>query len=141
MRPGLGIGQQRTTKIKEIDWTSAQEAVELVSGKWTIRIIAALWHGARRHGSLRRAVGSGVSDKVLTETLRRMEHARLLTRRVEPGNPPAVFYSLSPLGRSLADPLHAMAAWRTSTSSLRAVEPASKTRGHRDDGHAPGGSR
>lgn len=123
MRPGFGIGQQCTINTKEINWSSAQATVELVSGKWTIRIIAVLWQGSRRHGSLRRAVGGGVSDKVLTETLRRMEHAKLLTRRVEPGNPPAVFYSLSRLGRSLADPLRAMAAWQESTSSLRTMEP------------------
>ena len=123
MRPGFGIGQQRTTNSTEINWNSAQATVELVSGKWTIRIIAVLWQGSRRHGGLRRAVGRGVSDKVLTETLRRMEHERLLTRRVEPGNPPAVFYSLSRLGRSLAGPLGAMAEWQESTSSLRTTEP------------------
>jgi DNA-binding HxlR family transcriptional regulator len=119
MRPGFGIGQQRSTESKEIDWRSAQTAVELVSGKWTIRVIAVLFQEPRRHGSVRRAVGSGVSDKVLTETLRRMEHDGLLTRRVVAGNPPAVFYSLSELGRSLADPLGAMAEWHESVPSLR----------------------
>lgn len=112
MRPGFGIGQHYPATAKEIDWSAAQATVDLVSGKWTIPIVAALYEGPRRHGSLRRAVGSGVSDKVLTETLRRMEDDGLLTRRIVGGNPAAVFYSLSGLGQSLAAPLGAMADWQ-----------------------------
>ncbi len=111
MRPGFGIGQHPAT-TKEIDWSAAQATVDLVSGKWTIPVVAALHEGSRRHGSLRRAVGSGVSDKVLTETLKRMEADGLLARRVIGGNPPAVFYSLSRLGQSLSAPLGAMADWQ-----------------------------
>ena len=112
MRPGLGIGQQRTTTTKEIDWKAAQTAVDRVSGKWTIPIIAALFRGPKRHGSLRRAIGGGVSDKVLTETLRRLEQDGLLTRHVVSGTPPAVFYSLTGTAQSLTDPLSAMAEWQ-----------------------------
>ena len=115
MRPGFGIGQRHPATAKEIDWSAAQATVDLVSGKWTIPVVAALFEGPRRHGNLRRAVGSGVSDKVLTETLRRMEDDGLLTRRVV-GNPAAVFYSLTGLGQSLGAPLGAMADWQKSTA-------------------------
>ncbi len=112
MRPGLGVGQQLTTTTEEIDWKAAQAAVDRVSGKWIIPIIAALSLGPRRYGSLRRAVGGGVSDKVLAETLRRMERDGLLTRHVVTGAPPAVFYSLSGMARSLTGPLSVMAEWQ-----------------------------
>jgi DNA-binding HxlR family transcriptional regulator len=117
MRPGFGIGQQPTTRAKEVDWKAAQKAVDRVSGKWTIPIIAALSCGPRRHGSLRRAVGRGVSDKVLTETLRRMERDGLLTRSVVSETPPAVFYSLSEVGRLLTRPLAVMAEWQANQSA------------------------
>ena len=111
MRPGLGVGQHITTTTEEIDWQGAQAAVDRVSGKWTIPIIAALFRGPRRYGSLRRAVEGAVSDKVLAETLRRMERDGLLTRHVVTGTPPAVFYALSGMARSLAGPLSVMADW------------------------------
>ena len=120
MRPGLGIGQHVPATSEDIDWKAAQTAVERVSGKWTIPVIAALRAGPRRHGSLRRGVGAGVSDKVLTETLRRMEQDGLLTRHVVSGTPPAVFYSLTGTARSLIDPLSVMAAWQAAYSEVSA---------------------
>jgi DNA-binding HxlR family transcriptional regulator len=122
MRPGLGVGQQVTTATEEIDWQAAQAAVDTVSGKWTIPIIAALFRGPKRYGSLRRTVEGAVSDKVLAETLRRMERDGLLTRRVVTvaiGTTPAVFYSLSGMARSLAGPLSVMAEWHAAQRITR----------------------
>jgi DNA-binding HxlR family transcriptional regulator len=110
MRPGLGIGQHRPRPV-EGDWAAARTAIDLISGKWVVHVVVALFPGARRQGDLRRRVGGGVSDKVLTETLRRMERDGLVSRRVVEGQPPAVFYALTPFGRALAVPLAALAGW------------------------------
>ena len=116
MRPGLGFGQHRPHPAHEPDdapdWEAAHTVVDLLSGKWTIPVVAALMSGPRRHGALRRGLDKGLSDKVLTQTLRRMEADGLLARRTVEGNPPAVFYQLTPLGRSLSDPLAALAHWQ-----------------------------
>lgn len=123
MRPGFGIGQHLPATTKDIDWSAAQATVDLVSGKWTIPVVAALHGGTQRHGDLRRAIGSGVSDKVLTATLRRMEADGLLTRRAIDGNPPAVFYSLSRLGQALSAPLGAMADWQSLIADNQGESP------------------
>lgn len=118
MRPGFGIGQHRPRPVEGsprpvdgVDWVTARTAIELISGKWVVPVVVALFAGQRRQGELRRRVGGGISDKVLTETLRRMERDGLLTRRVEDGEPPAVYYALTPFGRALAVPLGALAGW------------------------------
>jgi DNA-binding HxlR family transcriptional regulator len=111
MRPGFGIGAHRPRPVEGSDWDTARTAIELISGKWVVPIVAALFAGPRRQGELRRRVGGGISDKVLTETLRRMERDGLLTRRVVEGEQPAVFYALTSFGRSLAVPLAALAGW------------------------------
>jgi DNA-binding HxlR family transcriptional regulator len=113
MRPGLGFGQHHFHLADTIDWAAAHVAVDLLSGKWTIPVIAALLAGPRRHGDLRRAVNPRMSDKVLTQTLRRMEATELVTRHAVEGNPPVVSYQLSTLGRSLTGPLTALARWHS----------------------------
>lgn len=108
---GAGFGHPRYESRPAVDWAGARIAVELVSGKWVLPVMAVLASGPRRHGDLFRAVGQGVSEKMLTETLRRMEATGLVVRRLLRGEATAVVYALTPLARSLEGPLAAMARW------------------------------
>jgi DNA-binding HxlR family transcriptional regulator len=88
----------------------SRQALELISDKWTALIVYALVDGPRRHGELRRTV-DGISQKMLTQTLRRMEAEGLVEREVLDRVPPHVEYSLTPLGRTLEQPLVAICEW------------------------------
>ena len=88
----------------------SRQALELISDKWTALIVYALVDGPMRHGELRRTV-DGISQKMLTQTLRRMEADGLVEREVLDRIPPHVEYSLTPLGRTLERPLVAICEW------------------------------
>jgi DNA-binding HxlR family transcriptional regulator len=88
----------------------ASVVVALLSDKWTIPLIHALARGTQRTSALKRTLG-GVSQKMLTQTLRTIEEHGLIERRVYPEVPPRVEYSLTPLGRSLNEPLAIICEW------------------------------
>jgi DNA-binding HxlR family transcriptional regulator len=95
----------------------ARVTLEVLGGKWVVPIVGVLSSGAHRHGALRAALGAGsVSQKVLTETLRRMEAGGLVVRRVRGDVPPAVLYGLTDLGRSLLIPIRHLAEWASVNS-------------------------
>jgi DNA-binding HxlR family transcriptional regulator len=73
-------------------------------------VVYALVNGPARHGELRRRV-DGISQKMLTKTLRSMERDGLVQRTVVDVIPPHVEYALTPLGRTLIDPLTAICRW------------------------------
>jgi DNA-binding HxlR family transcriptional regulator len=81
-----------------------------IGERWSMFVILALAGGTLRFTELRAKVGD-VSRKVLTETLRALEADGLVERRAWAGAPPRVEYSLSPLGRSLLEPIEAMRSW------------------------------
>lgn len=83
-------------------------AVEIISDKWAVLALFALGQRPRRHGELVDAIG-GVSRKVLTQTLRRLQQYGLVDRRAEA--PKHVEYSLTALGRTLIDPIEVLTAW------------------------------
>lgn len=86
-------------------------ALDLFTHTWDPVVLAALRDGPRRRGALRAAIGS-ISDKALTETLRRLLARRLIVRRPCPAAAPAVEYELTSLGVSLVTgPLQALADW------------------------------
>ena len=84
--------------------------VGLLADKWTIPIVHTLARGTRRPGDLRREL-EGVSQKMLTQTLRSLEKKGIVERKVHPVVPPRVDYSLTALGRSLDKPLAALCIW------------------------------
>jgi DNA-binding HxlR family transcriptional regulator len=79
-------------------------------GRWTARVLFSLKDRPHRHGELRRNIGS-VSQRMLTRTLRNLETAGLIARRVSGSKAIAVEYSLTQLGRSIIAPLGAMCRW------------------------------
>ncbi|HEX2906104.1 MAG TPA: helix-turn-helix domain-containing protein [Phototrophicaceae bacterium] len=84
--------------------------LDLLADKWTVLVVAALAKGKLRYSDLRRIL-QGISHKMLTQTLRRLEGDGLLTRTVYPVVPPMVEYELTPLGQTLIEPLTALCAW------------------------------
>jgi DNA-binding HxlR family transcriptional regulator len=90
---------------------TTRQALERLASKWRVLVIYALLAGPQRHAELRRRV-AGITQKVLTETLRDMERDGLVQRRVLKETPPQhVEYSLTALGKTLQEPLAAICAW------------------------------
>ena len=88
-------------------------ATDLFAHTWDPVVIAALGPGPRRRRELRAAIG-GISDKVLTETLRRLIGHGLIARHAHAEAPPRVEYALTHLGQSLAEgPMRALGRWIT----------------------------
>lgn len=87
-----------------------KRVVDLVSSKWTLLVFYELEDGPSRYAELRRRV-EGVTQKMLTQTLRSMERDGLVNRAVFPTVPPTVEYSLTPLGRSLIEPMKLLQQW------------------------------
>lgn len=94
----------------EVQSCLAREVLDRIGDKWSVYVIDALAAGTMRFSELRRAV-DGVSQRMLTVTLRGLERDGLIVRRVYPVIPPRVEYSLTPLGRSLLDIVEALVAW------------------------------
>ena len=84
--------------------------MDRIADKWTALIIQVLASGTRRYAELQREIG-GISQKMLTQTLRSLERDGLVQRKVYPEVPPKVEYSLSKLGRTLIEPLQAICRW------------------------------
>src|SRR5213592_1335255 len=84
--------------------------LERIADKWTALVIQILARGTMRYAELQRAIG-GISQKMLTQTLRSLERDGLVQRKVHPVVPPKVEYSLTKLGRTLIEPLHALCRW------------------------------
>jgi DNA-binding HxlR family transcriptional regulator len=81
-----------------------------IADKWTVLLVGALYDRTKRFGELRREIG-GVSQKMLTQTLRGLERDGIVTRTVYASVPPKVEYSLTELGRTLVNILEAIREW------------------------------
>jgi DNA-binding HxlR family transcriptional regulator len=88
----------------------SRQALDRIADKWTCLIVYALLDGPRRHGELKRMI-EGISQKMLTQTLRSMEADGLVKRTVIDVIPPHVEYGLTPLGQTLSNPLVAICQW------------------------------
>jgi DNA-binding HxlR family transcriptional regulator len=90
-----------------------RQLLDRVGSKWTTMLVLTLDQAdgnELRFSALKRAM-TGVSQKMLTQTLRSLERDGLVTRRVEPSVPPRVFYGLTARGASLAEPLWQLREW------------------------------
>lgn len=88
----------------------SREVLRHATGQWGVLTLMVLREGTHRFSELRRKI-SGVSEKMLTQTLQSLEADGFLTRVSYPVVPPKVEYSLTPLGRELADQVAALADW------------------------------
>jgi DNA-binding HxlR family transcriptional regulator len=88
----------------------SRQALELIANQWTPLVIYCLEDGTMRFGQLLKKI-EGISRKVLTQTLRDLERNGVVERVVYPVVPPVVEYSLTPLGRTLIEPVNALRMW------------------------------
>jgi DNA-binding HxlR family transcriptional regulator len=99
-------------------------AMERLASKWRVLLIYALLAGPQRHSQLRRRL-PGISQKVLTESLREMERDGLVHREVvKPTAPQNVEYSLTALGQTMEEPLAAICDWARRTAPAAPASPA-----------------
>ena len=87
-----------------------RQVINRIGDRWSLLVLAALGDGTLRFQELRRAV-EGVSQKMLTQTLRILERDGLVRRDIYASVPPRVEYALTPLGQSLADSIAAIRTW------------------------------
>ena len=125
---GNGTNGHGTALIHQREWVlrAAEQAIRLLDRKWVLSLINALWTRGKRHGELRDEV-PGISDKVLTETLRFLERDGIVRRVVVNALPPYARYELTELGRSLRMPLQALTLWALEhpSSDVESGEPES----------------
>jgi DNA-binding HxlR family transcriptional regulator len=89
---------------------TSQVLLDDISGKWAILTIAALSRSSARFNQLKRTL-RGVTQKTLTQTLRRLERSGMISRTVLDTAPISVEYAITPLGRTLAGPFSAIHRW------------------------------
>lgn len=86
------------------------KVLAIVGDKWTVMIVRVLIERPHRFNEIKRTVG-GISQQMLTRTLKALERDGMVSRTVYPTVPPQVEYALTPLGQSLAVPVRALGAW------------------------------
>ena len=106
--------------------------LDRIADKWTAIIIQLLSKKTMRYAELHRQIG-GISQKMLTQTLRSLERDGLVERKVYPVVPPKVEYSLSRLGRTLIEPLRGLCRWSEKhLAELQANRARARTQAARD---------
>ena len=105
------------------EYCPSRKVMELIGDKWTLLTLNAIARGINRHNALLREVG-GISQKMLSQTLRGLERNGIVTRHVFPVVPPRVEYELTPLGESLNGPVVALGKW--AQENYAQVEKASE---------------
>jgi DNA-binding HxlR family transcriptional regulator len=99
---------------------AVDQLVSLLGEKWTLLVLGALTHEPTlRYKELQRAVG-GISQRMLTLTLKKLEENGLVKRTVFPTVPPRVDYELTALGRTLIQPVRALLDWTIENSAAMA---------------------
>lgn len=99
----------------------AREVLDLVADKWSLHVVAVLGDGPQRFTQLKRGI-DGISQRMLTVTLRGLERDGILTRTVYEVMPPHVSYELTPMGRTLIQAAKPLIAW--SHEHLPGIEAA-----------------
>lgn len=89
---------------------ATREVLNRVGDKWSVLIIALLGDKSMRFNELKRSI-DGISQRMLSHTLRGLERDGLVSRTVQASVPPRVDYALTTLGRTLLDPIMALAIW------------------------------
>ena len=92
------------------DCRAVSDVLARVGDKWSVLVVTRLGERPMRFNELRRSIG-GISQRMLTLTLRGLERDGLVTRTAFPTIPPRVDYELTPLGRDLLQPVSALGAW------------------------------
>jgi len=107
----------RNTGVRKLDRSdetcvAIHDTLDRIGDKWTVLVVGVLQHGPLRYNEIRRAI-VGISQRMLTLTLKALERDGLVERTVYPTVPPRVDYELTELGRNLMVPLRALSDWAT----------------------------
>ena len=94
----------------ETDCRAVAEILARIGDKWSVLIISLLGGGPKRFNEIKRMVG-GISQRMLTLTLKNLERDGLVSRTVTPSIPPRVDYALTSLGRDLLKPVTGLGDW------------------------------
>lgn len=97
--PGIHADCRRVTGV-----------ISLVGDKWTVMIVMTLRDSSKRFNEIKRTIG-GISQQMLTRTLKALERDGMVTRTVHPTVPPQVEYALTALGHSLSEPVMQLGSW------------------------------
>jgi DNA-binding HxlR family transcriptional regulator len=92
------------------DCRRVSEVLSRVGDKWTMQVVVTLREEPRRFNEIKRQVG-GISQQMLTRTLKTLERDGMVKRTVRATTPPQVEYALTALGRSLSEPVRQLAQW------------------------------
>lgn len=99
-----------TARPSGADCRGVSEILSRVGDKWTIQVVVALRAGSQRFNGIKRSVG-GISQQMLTRTLKTLERDGMVERTVHHNTPPQVAYTLTPLGHSLSETARHLADW------------------------------
>jgi DNA-binding HxlR family transcriptional regulator len=110
---------------------SSRLLLDQIADKWSVLILAALCDSPLRFNALKRRL-EGITQKALTQSLRRLERNGIVARRVIPVSPVAVEYRITPLGRTLQQPFQALYTW--TVNHLSQVEKAQQKFDQRANG-------
>jgi DNA-binding HxlR family transcriptional regulator len=100
----------RHKQVTDSDCAHIREVLARVGDKWSLLVVVTLSAGEKRFNELRRGI-EGISQRMLTLTLRGLERDGLVTRTVTPTIPPRVDYALTTLGRTLIEPVLGLFSW------------------------------
>lgn len=103
-------GNGKLTARFDAECVATREILNRVGDKWSVLLVVMLGDGAKRFNELKRAL-DGISQRMLTVTLRGLERDGLVKRTVYPTNPPQVDYALTKLGLTLLEPVSVLAVW------------------------------
>jgi DNA-binding HxlR family transcriptional regulator len=109
-RTATAPGHTRVSDIHSNDCRAVSGILQRIGDKWSVLIISRLGDGPRRFNEIKRMIG-GISQRMLTLTLRNLERDGLVSRTVTPTVPPRVDYALTDLGRDLLVPVAALGEW------------------------------
>jgi DNA-binding HxlR family transcriptional regulator len=98
------------TSVEQTDACRLRDLLDRIGDKWSLLVVELLGDGTRRFTELKRDI-DGISQRMLTRTLRQLERDGLVTRTVHPVVPPRVDYELTPLGASLLPAIAPLVAW------------------------------
>ena len=110
-----------TILLSDADLCPVRHVLDGIGDKWTILVLTGLKSSGLRFSQMKRQIPD-ISQRMLTQTLRRLERDGIVTRTVTPSIPPRVDYALTDLGRSLTDNLAPLAKW--AVANLNAIAHA-----------------
>lgn len=114
-------GRGPALKHDSADCRAISGLLARVGDKWSVLVVEILGRGPTRFNELRRLIG-GISQKMLTTTLRQLERDGMVIRTVYPTIPPRVDYELTALGRGLLVPVRSLADW--ARDNMAAIDAA-----------------